>query len=160
MQAALENKHSAIKVAMASDDVAAIIAYVAVADEVHIEMIATSPRHRRRGIATKLLRSVFKRFGYALRQLQLLFSHKMLGYELELIFGTIVRRCCPAAATTQAMMSVSACRDRCQYFLEVSRGNTPARELYSKMGFHVYRERRQYYQDGSDALLMTRTRQL
>lgn len=66
MQTALENEHASVGLAMASDEVAAIIAYATVADEVHIEMIATSPRHRRRGIATKLLSSVFQRYGYAL----------------------------------------------------------------------------------------------
>jgi [ribosomal protein S18]-alanine N-acetyltransferase len=39
--------------------------------------------------------------------------------------------------------------------LEVRLGNTPARRLYKKLGFEEVGERRNYYRDGEDALIMT-----
>jgi [ribosomal protein S18]-alanine N-acetyltransferase len=39
--------------------------------------------------------------------------------------------------------------------LEVRVGNTPARRLYEKLGFEEVGERRNYYRDGEDALIMT-----
>jgi [ribosomal protein S18]-alanine N-acetyltransferase len=39
--------------------------------------------------------------------------------------------------------------------LEVRVGNTPARRLYEKLGFEEAGERRNYYRDGEDALIMT-----
>ena len=39
--------------------------------------------------------------------------------------------------------------------LEVRVGNTPARRLYEKLGFEEVGERRDYYRDGEDALIMT-----
>ncbi len=39
--------------------------------------------------------------------------------------------------------------------LEVRRSNVPARALYASLGFTVVGERRRYYQDGEDAVLMT-----
>lgn len=42
-------------------------------------------------------------------------------------------------------------------WLEVRRGNTPALELYKKMGFEWIDTRKKYYQDnGEDALIMTK----
>lgn len=62
---------------------------------------------------------------------------------------------------TYRIFKAEACRrDGYQYFLEVSRGNKAALQLYQKMGFHVYHERKSYYQDGSNALLMTRLPQV
>jgi hypothetical protein len=39
--------------------------------------------------------------------------------------------------------------------LEVRVGNAPARRLYEKLGFEEVGERRNYYRDGEDALIMT-----
>jgi ribosomal-protein-alanine N-acetyltransferase len=39
--------------------------------------------------------------------------------------------------------------------LEVRVGNMPARRLYEKLGFEEVGERRNYYRDGEDALIMT-----
>ena len=39
-------------------------------------------------------------------------------------------------------------------FLEVKKSNFPAINLYKKNGFKVYGERKNYYKDGSSALLM------
>ncbi|MCR5194485.1 MAG: ribosomal protein S18-alanine N-acetyltransferase [Alphaproteobacteria bacterium] len=39
-------------------------------------------------------------------------------------------------------------------FLEVSHTNTPAIKLYEKCGFAQIGKRKQYYSDGSDAILM------
>ena len=39
--------------------------------------------------------------------------------------------------------------------LEVRVSNTPARRLYEKLGFEEVGERRNYYRDGEDALIMT-----
>lgn len=39
--------------------------------------------------------------------------------------------------------------------LEVRRSNAPARGLYHRLGFQVVGERKRYYQDGEDAVLMT-----
>ena len=44
-----------------------------------------------------------------------------------------------------------------QLTLEVSAHNQPARALYEKNGFRTVNIRRQFYPDGSDALLMERT---
>ncbi len=41
-----------------------------------------------------------------------------------------------------------------QCFLEVRKGNTPAISLYQKQGYEPYGERKGYYGDGEDALLM------
>lgn len=43
---------------------------------------------------------------------------------------------------------------RQQFYLEVSEKNSAAIGLYKKCGFSVYAERKKYYRDGSDALLM------
>jgi ribosomal protein S18 acetylase RimI-like enzyme len=40
-------------------------------------------------------------------------------------------------------------------FLEVRRGNVPARRLYAALGFELTGERKAYYPDGEDALLMS-----
>jgi ribosomal-protein-alanine N-acetyltransferase len=39
-------------------------------------------------------------------------------------------------------------------FLEVATGNAPARALYAAMGFVEIGQRRHYYPDGDDALIM------
>lgn len=39
--------------------------------------------------------------------------------------------------------------------LEVRAGNTPARRLYEKLGYQVAGQRRRYYRDGEDGLIMT-----
>ena len=41
-------------------------------------------------------------------------------------------------------------------FLEVSKNNEPARALYETCGFEMVGERKGYYRDGSDALLLSR----
>ena len=41
-------------------------------------------------------------------------------------------------------------------FLEVRVSNTPAIELYKKMGFEIKRVERRYYVDGEDAYVMAR----
>jgi len=43
-----------------------------------------------------------------------------------------------------------------QCFLEVRVTNTPAIELYKKLGFEVTRTIHEYYSDGEDAYVMTR----
>ncbi len=44
-----------------------------------------------------------------------------------------------------------------QCFLEVRLTNTPAVDLYKKLGFQVTRTIRSYYSDGEDAYMMART---
>ncbi len=41
-------------------------------------------------------------------------------------------------------------------FLEVRAGNTVAQKLYKKMGFNVISQRKGYYSDGEDALVMAK----
>lgn len=42
-------------------------------------------------------------------------------------------------------------------YLEVSSRNLPAVALYRKVGYEIYRERKKYYPDGSNALCMKKT---
>tara|TARA_Y100000768_G_scaffold83440_1_gene59550 strand:+ start:612 stop:1076 length:465 start_codon:yes stop_codon:yes gene_type:complete len=45
-------------------------------------------------------------------------------------------------------------------FLEVKKSNFPAINLYKKNGFKIYGERKNYYKDGSSALLMNCVRNI
>jgi len=45
-----------------------------------------------------------------------------------------------------------------RFFLEVRADNTPARCLYEKAGYTITTRRTDYYPDGEDALMMTKTR--
>eukprot|EP00892_Ulva_mutabilis_P007618 jgi/Ulvmu1/5228/UM022_0021.1 len=113
VQSALENHNASVELAVEAGDVSAVLVCLTVADEVHVEMVATRPNCQRRGMASLLLSTMLARFG-----------------------------------------------DQCTYFLEVSRTNERVLRLYQNVGFHVYHERKSYYQDGSDALLMTRPAQV
>ncbi len=55
--------------------------------------------------------------------------------------------------------ALQAARDEgaARALLEVRRSNAPAIALYRALGFEVVGERRRYYDDGEDALLMAST---
>jgi [ribosomal protein S18]-alanine N-acetyltransferase len=54
-----------------------------------------------------------------------------------------------------ALLDQAIARGAALATLEVRVGNTPARRLYEKLGFEEVGERRNYYRDGEDALIMT-----
>jgi ribosomal-protein-alanine N-acetyltransferase len=54
-----------------------------------------------------------------------------------------------------ALLDQATTRGAALATLEVRVGNTPARRLYEKLGFEEVGERRKYYRDGEDALIMT-----
>jgi [ribosomal protein S18]-alanine N-acetyltransferase len=54
-----------------------------------------------------------------------------------------------------ALLDAAILRGAAVSTLEVRAGNTPARRLYEKLGFAEVGERRNYYRDGEDALIMT-----
>ena len=45
-------------------------------------------------------------------------------------------------------------------YLEVRESNTPAVELYTKLGFEIARTARNYYADGEDAYVMAKQLQI
>jgi ribosomal-protein-alanine N-acetyltransferase len=59
------------------------------------------------------------------------------------------------ALVTKAMENMQLYKAK-QCFLEVRVTNTPAINLYKKLGFQVSRTMRTYYADGTDAYVMTR----
>lgn len=52
------------------------------------------------------------------------------------------------------LFAVARDREVTAVFLEVRNGNTEARQLYQKHGFHQVGKREAYYSDGEDAILM------
>ena len=65
------------------------------------------------------------------------------------------RRCGLGLWLMLALLDAAIQRDAALSTLEVRVGNTPARRLYEKLGFEEVGERRNYYRDGEDALIMT-----
>jgi len=54
-----------------------------------------------------------------------------------------------------ALLDVAQAAGACLSTLEVRAGNLPAQRLYEKLGFEIAGQRRHYYRDGEDGLIMT-----
>lgn len=54
-----------------------------------------------------------------------------------------------------ALLDAAQARGAVRSTLEVRISNTPARTLYEKLGYEVTGQRRRYYRDGEDGLIMT-----
>lgn len=67
------------------------------------------------------------------------------------------RRCGSGRALVLAALESATDRGARTCFLEVSRSNTAAFQLYVSAGFHETGVRKAYYADGSDALVMEKT---
>lgn len=65
-----------------------------------------------------------------------------------------LRRVGVGRALMSAAMDTMAAAGIVVLFLEVARDNQPARRLYAALGFVQVGERRRYYADGSDALVL------
>jgi len=59
-------------------------------------------------------------------------------------------------ALMQEVMQTMLLYEATECFLEVRVSNTPAVDLYKKMGFRIVRTKRSYYADGEGAYLMSR----
>jgi len=59
-------------------------------------------------------------------------------------------------ALMRKVMQAMLLHEATECFLEVRVSNTPAINLYKKMGFRIARKNRSYYADGEDAYLMSR----
>jgi ribosomal-protein-alanine N-acetyltransferase len=75
---------------------------------------------------------------------------------LTLAVAPPARRQGMAAALLDAVCDEAARRGAHVLHLEVSTANAAARALYARAGFHVSGNRRAYYADGTDALVMSR----
>jgi [ribosomal protein S18]-alanine N-acetyltransferase len=75
---------------------------------------------------------------------------------LTLAVAPRARRRGVAAALLRAAVVGAQERDAQVMFLEVSDANTAAQRLYEAAGFVAVGRRRQYYADGSDALVLSR----
>lgn len=73
---------------------------------------------------------------------------------LTLAVTPAMRRQGLAAALLQAAIAEARARGALALFLEVATGNAAARALYSRAGFVEVGQRRRYYADGSDALVL------
>ncbi len=73
---------------------------------------------------------------------------------LTLAVAPEVRRAGIAAALLRESASTAAALGAAAMFLEVSVANTPARAAYGSAGFSPVGQRRAYYHDGSDALVL------
>lgn len=67
-----------------------------------------------------------------------------------------LRRAGMGRALMDAAMRAMAASGAMVLFLEVARNNQPARRLYATLGFVQVGERRRYYADGGDALVLRR----
>lgn len=65
-----------------------------------------------------------------------------------------LRRAGLGHALMEAAMRAMAASGAAVLFLEVARRNQPARRLYATLGFAQVGERRRYYADGGDALVL------
>lgn len=77
--------------------------------------------------------------------------------EAEILTLAVVpeaRRQGCAASLLSAAMQAARGRGAARLFLEVSTHNIPARALYTGAGFAEAGQRRRYYADGSDALIL------
>ena len=78
------------------------------------------------------------------------------GELLLIAVGPEFRRGGVAKAMLHRILTEWDCRGLKEGWLEVRADNTPAIRLYEAAGFHHSGRRRQYYFDGTDAVLMTR----
>jgi ribosomal-protein-alanine N-acetyltransferase len=87
------------------------------------------------------------------------------GYMVLKVMGDEAELCSIAVRKSKQAMGLATLllrqglemlwiRGVCQVFLEVRKGNTYALGLYRKMGFTEVGERKRYYPDGEDALVM------
>ncbi len=84
---------------------------------------------------------------------------RTLGREAEILtIGTrpSARRRGAAGTLLEALLRDAALRGCSTMFLEVEAGNDAARALYEKHGFETVGERRGYYRNGGDALVLRR----
>jgi [ribosomal protein S18]-alanine N-acetyltransferase len=76
------------------------------------------------------------------------------GEILTLAIAAAMRRQGLGSALVAAAMGEAASRGARTLWLEVSAANAAARSLYSKAGFVTAGQRRRYYADGTDALVL------
>lgn len=84
---------------------------------------------------------------------------RLLGREAEILtIGTrpAARRRGAADALLEATLQDAVAQGCSAMFLEVDAGNAAARALYEKHGFETVGERRSYYRNGADALVLRR----
>jgi [ribosomal protein S18]-alanine N-acetyltransferase len=75
---------------------------------------------------------------------------------LTLAVDPLARRQGIATALLEAASAWATSRTATAIFLEVSTVNLPARALYARCGFREVGRRQRYYNDGSDALVLSR----
>lgn len=78
------------------------------------------------------------------------------GEILSLGVARAARREGAADALIEAILSDAESEGLAAMFLEVASGNATARALYAKHGFRKVGERRAYYRNGDDALVLRR----
>lgn len=61
-----------------------------------------------------------------------------------------------ATTLLSALEEQTAKEDKSKIFLEVRKGNLPAINLYKKFGYKEISQRKKYYNDGEDALVMVK----
>ena len=77
--------------------------------------------------------------------------------EIERVGVVPARRgCCWGEALVREAVSAFSNRNAREIWLEVGESNGAARALYAKCGFEESGRRRDYYDDGEDAILMKR----
>ncbi|MEZ5926893.1 MAG: ribosomal protein S18-alanine N-acetyltransferase [Parvularculaceae bacterium] len=84
---------------------------------------------------------------------------RTLGREAEILTigaSPSYRKRGVAAALLAALLEDAAAQGCAAMFLEVDSGNAAARALYEKFGFETVGERRAYYRNGADALVLRR----
>lgn len=96
LQSVVDNQNAFVALAVENNGVAAFLACVLIAGEVHVEMIATSPGRQKRGIATRLLSNMLAQFGCAphspVCSVIILYKHLTQLYTEPASF---VCACCP-----------------------------------------------------------------
>jgi ribosomal-protein-alanine N-acetyltransferase len=97
-------------------------------------------------------------FGFGLAGQGFVLARAVAGEAeiLTLAVAPAARRQGVAALLLRAAMMEAQRRDAEAMFLEVSDRNTAARGLYARAGFAQVGQRRRYYADGSDALVLSR----
>mgnify|MGYP001772763308 CR=1 FL=1 len=80
-----------------------------------------------------------------------------VGHVISLCVDPMYRRSGLATSLMRLIEELFIKRNICLARLEVKVSNTPAINLYKKLGYEIKGLLRKYYKDGSDAYIMTRT---